>query len=620
MPRLYSTGRIVGGNVCIVPRCDTIQSVIDSITDSSVDNPYVVMVPPGHEKEFYSLVRNAADVASDKRNVKVIFENNPTGEFQFDQFDACDVTTNWVGRSASVLTLDSDHNFEGSNCFKITESTTGNMGIQKTVAALFDIRGYQEVVMDVAFDTAEIKEIQMLMYDEGNAHFNFSRINYTNMGYIRTTVSFPLFFSGTSNAFDYSKVHLFRLTFSRRSGYTGTCTAYVDNIRFMKTTPYNTAILRFDDSTDEHATIARKLLDNKGWKGTFLVTQPTGWGSASKLSMEQIKSMDRAGHDIINHTIEHPVFTSIGVADTWYNVNGMTSVLEYMGITKTQTIFGNPSGSSNEYLRELLIQSGTTSVYPGYNLFPASIMGLSDPNFTIPTGLQRIVDRNVGGIVQLMFHTITNETNFLNRLDWIAENFSEIIVATDVIDRFPNAYKSTINQQKDYGFEDILTDNFRLYFFHGSNILLDPNGVNRKVTPVQSSPNGGLFNFRPFHKIEIINTADAAETLTFDQTFNAAGVHDGANNVDILTDSGESWFVGQLIGRTINNTTDGSSGTVMNNSPTTITATLSGGTDNDWDIGDTYTITPTGLNQAIAQNERGIFTYNGSGWVKIFVG
>ena len=69
-----------------------------------------------------------------------------------------------------------------------------------------------------------------------------------------------------------------------------------------------------------------------------------------------------------------------------------------------------------------------------------------------------------------------------------------------------------------------------------------------------------------------------------------AGAHDGGNDEAALTDSGESWPTDSLVGATIANTTDGSSGTITANTGTTVTATLSGGTDNNWDTGDAYTI------------------------------
>lgn len=68
----------------------------------------------------------------------------------------------------------------------------------------------------------------------------------------------------------------------------------------------------------------------------------------------------------------------------------------------------------------------------------------------------------------------------------------------------------------------------------------------------------------------------------------ASGTHTGSNNAAVLTDSTASWEEDEWVGYTIENTTDGSSATVTANTATTITATLSGGTDNDWDTSDVY--------------------------------
>ncbi len=69
-----------------------------------------------------------------------------------------------------------------------------------------------------------------------------------------------------------------------------------------------------------------------------------------------------------------------------------------------------------------------------------------------------------------------------------------------------------------------------------------------------------------------------------------SGRQDGGDNEAILTDSTASWTVDALIGMQVFNQTDGSSGFITDNDATTVTATLAGGTDNDWDNGDLYEI------------------------------
>jgi hypothetical protein len=77
----------------------------------------------------------------------------------------------------------------------------------------------------------------------------------------------------------------------------------------------------------------------------------------------------------------------------------------------------------------------------------------------------------------------------------------------------------------------------------------------------------------------------------FPKFYTYSGTHTGSNNASTLTDSTQSWATNELLNGTITNTTDGSSGTITANTATTVTATLSGGTDNDWDTSDAYEVT-----------------------------
>ena len=70
------------------------------------------------------------------------------------------------------------------------------------------------------------------------------------------------------------------------------------------------------------------------------------------------------------------------------------------------------------------------------------------------------------------------------------------------------------------------------------------------------------------------------------------GAHDAGTSNTTLTDSGHGWPVDGLIGATINNTTDGSSGTVQDNDATAaLLDDLLGGAGNNFEGSDVYTIT-----------------------------
>lgn len=82
-------------------------------------------------------------------------------------------------------------------------------------------------------------------------------------------------------------------------------------------------------------------------------------------------------------------------------------------------------------------------------------------------------------------------------------------------------------------------------------------------------------------------------TVTVQRRFpgnDTEGAHTGANNASVLTDKNQAWTADGLIGHYIKNITDGSQGVITDNTSTTITATLAGGTDNDFDLGDKYEI------------------------------
>jgi len=68
------------------------------------------------------------------------------------------------------------------------------------------------------------------------------------------------------------------------------------------------------------------------------------------------------------------------------------------------------------------------------------------------------------------------------------------------------------------------------------------------------------------------------------------GTHTGSDDASALTDSTQSWETSELVGLTVYNKTDGSTGTVTANTSTAVTATLSGGTESDWDADDEYII------------------------------
>ena len=77
-------------------------------------------------------------------------------------------------------------------------------------------------------------------------------------------------------------------------------------------------------------------------------------------------------------------------------------------------------------------------------------------------------------------------------------------------------------------------------------------------------------------------------------TDRVVGTHTGADGAAALTDAEAHFVDDELVGLTVKNLTDGSSGAITANTGTGVTATLGGGTNDDWDSGDTYIIEGAG--------------------------
>ena len=82
--------------------------------------------------------------------------------------------------------------------------------------------------------------------------------------------------------------------------------------------------------------------------------------------------------------------------------------------------------------------------------------------------------------------------------------------------------------------------------------------------------------------------------------YNVGGADDTSTDAAFMTDTGASFTTNEFVGHIIKNTTDLSIALITANTSTTVTGTLFGGTENDWDSGDNYLISQ-GLNADAAQ-------------------
>jgi len=169
-------------------------------------------------------------------------------------------------------------------------------------------------------------------------------------------------------------------------------------------------------------------------------------------------------------------------------------------------------------------------------------------------------------------------------------SFTDILSASRFVSEVVNLYGT-------FFYEIELTDEL-------SNVELVGVDILSKITLGNSKEALRDVKFRPFS--DAIIAEDPTQILTIEYAVDGdttvakttitrnilfSGTHDGASNNADLIDTGRDFTtLGIKIGDIAKNVTDGSQGVITAIVDDTITATLSGGTDNDWDSADTYNI------------------------------
>jgi hypothetical protein len=124
-------------------------------------------------------------------------------------------------------------------------------------------------------------------------------------------------------------------------------------------------------------------------------------------------------------------------------------------------------------------------------------------------------------------------------------------------------------------------------------LACDPNGAVNPITFAYEA--AGYYSFAFAAQYPDENGTDKSLGLSHGvaapvDSVTYRGAHDGSDNVATLADSTQSWSTDELVGSYVYNITDGSFGLITANTTTTVTATLAGGTENDWDGDDEYLI------------------------------
>ena len=110
-------------------------------------------------------------------------------------------------------------------------------------------------------------------------------------------------------------------------------------------------IIAFDDSPKSQFTLAKPMLDKYGFKGSFFtvcsfVNKGTEGMDKSRMTWQDINTLQNEGHDIESHTMTHTDLNFKSQQDLINEVGGSKQCLLNHGINST--IFAYPASSGNK--------------------------------------------------------------------------------------------------------------------------------------------------------------------------------------------------------------------------------------------------------------------------------
>jgi hypothetical protein len=151
------------------------------------------------------------------------------------------------------------------------------------------------------------------------------------------------------------------------------------------------------------------------------------------------------------------------------------------------------------------------------------------------------------------------------------------------------------------------SNNGAAFNIRGGTALIYNNTITATGPGFETVNKTSIKQYRSSYQVNLANGAlDGFQNDDGNQPYHAtdgAGIHTGSNNATTLTDTTKSWPIDLLQGTgtystgdtqapyVVWNRTDGSRGYITTHTANTVSLTLSGGSDNDWDTGDEYVIT-----------------------------
>ncbi len=481
--------------VKVVRDNQTVQQVLDSITDASETNKYLVLVPSGHELEYFDW----------KPNVEVKFLDNLDERWKLDELEGWDDLSNWTIGTAFTASIET---IQGQNFLKLSvDDVNGSKNI--SFNGNFDLRKYQGISLTIKSSSASL-----------NSYIIDINGNFIESVYLRASWEtyidcfIPFNFDKNEGAYcnniDWENINKFSFYVDTSNNVD----ILIGSLKLVRTFPYPCLFLRTDDSSLGSAfnrvVVLEELERRKIPVIWAIIAGRIGWNESYSMlypKPELLRRLQNRGYiSVVNHSYNHPNFFDIrdNEKDTLFQIESSRFIFERLGLKDALNWWVNPYGSANGYLIQQLKEYGYKSVYPEYEQVPLCITdqnGFNDKTYITKKG----------GIATLLFHLTEIDTDekiemFLNNIDNILQTHRPISIR-DIERLMNNSHEKFSPRQTKPTLFQVLDSDFDMYFYH-KQLFLDPNGTDRNI-------NVQPYELRPGDPALIVNTGSTGN-LIFD--------------------------------------------------------------------------------------------------------
>jgi len=520
---------ILSNNVIVVKETQTVQQVLDSITDASETNKYLVLVPSGHELEYFDW----------KPNVEVKFLDNLDERWQLDELEGWDDLSNWIIGSAFTPSIE---DIQGRNWLKLAVSDVE--GAKNSYFKMCpSLLTYQGLLITIKLTNKKISQnlkIECYIHDIADSYIKPAYLDSYGLGEHELTLFIPFNFdnfslSNVNEQFNWESIKYIQLHIE---GFDDGDEILFSNFKLVRTFPYPCLFLRTDDSSlgsNYNRVRVLKEIENRRLPIIWaIIAENINWqfGLDNNLPTPEMlqEFQDKSYISIVNHSLSHPNFhddLQDNEKDTLFEVESSMYIFERLGLKDALQWWVNPYQSTNYYLQKYLKEFGYKSVYSTRDSVPLCI-----PSFS--TFLEQTYNLKKGGIATFLFHSYDLGSegaieDLLNQIDNILQTHRPVSIR-DIERLMDNSHEKFSPRQTKPTLFQVLDSDFDMYFYH-KQLFLDPNGTDRNI-------NVQPYELRPGDPALIVNTGSTGN-LIFDPSGLNLTIQSG-QSANVIYD-GDQW-------------------------------------------------------------------------------